>query len=196
MLQTTDYHIILGSKSPRRRELLAHVVPQFEIRTKEIEEVYPETLAAYEVPQYLAKLKASAFVDSLEESEIIITSDTVVTMDDKIYGKPKDADEASKILKQLSGKTHEVITGVCLQSKKAQHCFRVHTRVTFKELSFDEINYYIDNFKPFDKAGAYAIQEWIGMIGIKEIQGDYFNVVGLPLYQLNQELSAFIKTLN
>lgn len=196
MLQTKDYRIILGSKSPRRRELLTHLVPNFDIRTKEIEELYPETLAAEEVPEYLAKLKASAFIENLGEREILITSDTIVTLEGRIYEKPKDEDDAIRILQELSGKTHEVITGVCLQSISSQRSFCVYTKVRFKPLSMDEIIYYIQTFKPYDKAGAYAIQEWMGMIGIESIEGDYFNVVGLPLFRLNQELNAFIKTLD
>lgn len=196
MFQLNDYHIILGSKSPRRKELLAHLIPNFEVRTKEIDEVYPAELSVYEVPEYLAKLKAAAFVDSLSDKEIIITSDTIVAMDNHIYGKPKDAADAARILQELSGKTHEVITGVCLQSKQKVECFRVSTKVRFKNLNRAEIDYYINTYQPFDKAGAYAIQEWIGMIGIEEIQGDYFNVVGLPLFRLNQALQAFLKTLD
>jgi len=196
MLQTKDYRIILGSKSPRRRELLTHLVPDFDIRTKEIEELYPETLPVEKVPEYLAKLKASAFIENLGEREILITSDTIVTLEGHIYEKPKDEDDAIRILQELSGKTHEVITGVCLQSKSSQRSFCVHTKVRFKPLRMDEIKYYIQTFKPYDKAGAYAIQEWMGMIGIESIEGDYFNVVGLPLFRLNQELSAFIKTLD
>lgn len=196
MFQLNDYHIILGSKSPRRKELLAHLIPNFEVRTKEIDEVYPAELLVYEVPEYLAKLKAAAFIDSLSDKEIIITSDTIVAMDNQIYCKPKDAADATRILQELSGKTHEVITGVCLQSKQKVECFRVSTKVRFKNLNRAEIDYYINTYQPFDKAGAYAIQEWIGMIGIEEIQGDYFNVVGLPLFRLNQALQAFLKTLD
>ena len=196
MLQTKDYRIILGSKSPRRRELLTHLIPDFDIRTKEIEELYPETLPAEEVPEYLAKLKASAFIDNLDDKEVLITSDTIVTLEGRIYEKPKDEDDAIRILREISGKTHEVITGVCLQNKSSQRSFCVHTKVRFKPLSMDEIIYYIQTFKPYDKAGAYAIQEWMGMIGIESIEGDYFNVVGLPIFRLNQELSAFIKTLD
>lgn len=183
--------IILASKSPRRQELLKYICPEFEIRIKEVEEIYPASLAAIEVPKYLAQLKSNAFKSELQTKQIILTSDTVVTLNNKIYGKPKDRADAIQILQELSGKVHEVITGVCLLSTEKEVVFSEHTKVYFKALSNSEIEYYIDNFKPFDKAGAYAIQEWIGMIGIEKIEGDYFNVVGLPLFKLNQALKNF-----
>ncbi|MFT5829146.1 MAG: septum formation protein, partial [Urechidicola sp.] len=161
---------------------------EFEIRTKEIEEIYPPELDASLVPEYLAKLKASAFTETMADDELIITSDTVVTMNDEIYGKPKDREDAIRILSELSGKSHDVITGVCLRLKDKELVFSETTRIHFKALSIEEIEYYIDNYQPYDKAGAYAIQEWIGMIGIERMEGDYFNVVGLPLFRLNQEL--------
>jgi septum formation protein len=180
--------IVLASKSPRRKELLGNIVAEFEIRTKEIEEIYPPELDASLVPEYLAKLKASAFTETMADNELIITSDTVVTMNDEIYGKPKDREDAIRILSELSGKSHDVITGVCLRLKDKELVFSETTRIHFKALSLEEIEYYIDNYQPYDKAGAYAIQEWIGMIGIERMEGDYFNVVGLPLFRLNQEL--------
>ncbi|MFT4968609.1 MAG: septum formation protein [Chitinophagales bacterium] len=180
--------IVLASKSPRRKELLGNIVAEFEIRTKEIEEIYPPELDASLVPEYLAKLKASAFTETMADDELIITSDTVVTMNDEIYGKPKDREDAIRILSELSGKSHDVITGVCLRLKDKELVFSETTRIHFKALSIEEIEYYIDNYQPYDKAGAYAIQEWIGMIGIERMEGDYFNVVGLPLFRLNQEL--------
>jgi septum formation protein len=180
--------IVLASKSPRRKELLGNIVAEFEIRTKEIEEIYPPELDASLVPEYLAKLKASAFTETMADNELIITSDTVVTMNDEIYGKPKDREDAIRILSELSGKSHDVITGVCLRLKDKELVFSETTRIHFKALSIEEIEYYIDNYQPYDKAGAYAIQEWIGMIGIERMEGDYFNVVGLPLFRLNQEL--------
>ena len=183
--------LILASKSPRRQELLKHIYPEFEIRLKEVEEIYPKELIVSEVPKYLSKLKADAFNEDLKENEVILTSDTIVTLNDKIYGKPKDRNEAIEYLEEFSGRTHEVITGVCLRSKTKEVVFSESTRVTFKQLSRTEIEYYIDNYQPFDKAGAYAIQEWIGMIGIERIEGDYFNVVGLPLFHLNKVLSTF-----
>jgi septum formation protein len=181
--------IVLASKSPRRKELLGNIVAEFEIRTKEIEEIYPPELDASLVPEYLAKLKASAFTETMADDELIITSDTVVTMNDEIYGKPKDREDAIRILSELSGKSHDVITGVCLRLKDKGIVFSETTRIHFKALSLEEIEYYIDNYQPYDKAGAYAIQEWIGMIGIERMEGDYFNVVGLPLFRLNQELN-------
>jgi septum formation protein len=180
--------IVLASKSPRRKELLGNIVAEFEIRTKEIEEIYPPELDASLVPEYLAKLKASAFTETMADDELIITSDTVVTMNDEIYGKPKDREDAIRILSELSGKSHDVITGVCLRLKDKELVFSETTRIHFKALSIEEIEYYIDNYQPYDKAGAYAIQEWIGMIGIERMEGDYFNVVGLHLFRLNQEL--------
>jgi len=185
--------IILASKSPRRKELLGHILDSFEIRTKDIDEIYPDHLATEEVPKYLAKLKADAFVDTMADDELIITSDTVVAMDGEIYGKPKDREDAVRILQALSGKTHEVITGVCLQMKNKEVIFSETTTIHFKILSTKEIEYYIDKYQPYDKAGAYAIQEWIGMIGIEKMEGDYFNVVGLPLFKLNRELGKFVE---
>ena len=183
--------LILASKSPRRQELLKHIYQDFEIRLKEVEEIYPNDLEVKEVPKYLAQLKADAFKGDLQTNEVILTSDTVVTLNHKIYGKPKDRNEAIKFLEAFSGKTHQVITGVCLRSINKEKVFSETTKVTFKQLNRTEIEYYIDNYQPYDKAGAYAIQEWIGMIGIQKIEGDYFNVVGLPLFHLNKVLKEF-----
>jgi septum formation protein len=186
-----DYQIILASKSPRRKELLAHLIPKFEIKLKEIEEVYPTSLQADEVSEYLAKLKADAFTEDLKNNELLITSDTIVTLNNKIYGKPRNREHAIEILLALSGNAHEVITGVCLMHKDRYLTFKETTKVYFKALSQAEIEFYIDNYQPYDKAGAYAIQEWIGMVGIEKIEGDYFNVVGLPLFKLNEALNSF-----
>jgi len=183
--------LILASKSPRRKELLQNIYPNFIIKTKEIEEVYPKHLTVEEVPKYLSKLKADAFKTDLNDNEVILTSDTIVCLNSKIYGKPKNKEEAIQFLEELSGKTHQVITGICLRSTKKEHVFSETTLVSFKNLSNQEIEYYIDNYQPYDKAGAYAIQEWIGMIGIEKIVGDYFNVVGLPLFKLNKALKNF-----
>ncbi|MCB9226738.1 MAG: septum formation protein Maf [Chitinophagales bacterium] len=190
MLQL-PYHVILASKSPRRKELLSAIVKDFDIKTKEVAEDYPESLKATEVPEYLALLKAETMKKDLKDNELLITADTIVTLNNKIYGKPKDKKDAVKILKELSGKTHEVITGVALISTTKKVTFKSITQVSFNTLSLNEINYYIDNFAPYDKAGAYAIQEWIGMVGIEKIVGDYFNVVGLPLNKLYKELKKF-----
>ena len=185
------YHIILASKSPRRQELLQHIVPTFEVKLKEVAEIYPENLPCDQVPEFLARLKAKAFESDLKNNELLITSDTVVTFNNRIYGKPKDRADAIRIFQELSGHAHEVITGVCLRSLEKEISFKETTKVFFKTLSLEEIEYYIDQYQPFDKAGAYAIQEWIGMIGIEKIEGDYFNVVGLPLFKLNQALQTF-----
>lgn len=190
-----NYNIILASKSPRRKELLAHIVPNFVLKTKEVEEVYPEDLDVKEVAAYLAKLKADAFNEDLKENDVVITSDTTVVLENTIYGKPEDRQDAIKILQALSGKSHEVITGVCLKSKHKKEVFSCATKVFFKTLSLEEIEYYVDTFKPYDKAGAYAIQEWIGFIGIEKIEGDYNNIVGLPLQALNTRLALFCNSL-
>lgn len=192
MLDTGEYSIILGSKSPRRKELLSGLGVQFEIRTLDTNEDYPDTLNNREVPTFLAKLKAEALLDSLSSEEILITSDTVVLLENEILGKPKDATQAFEMLRKLSGKSHEVITGVHLQSQQQAKSFQVVTKVYFKELADAEIDYYIQNYKPFDKAGGYGIQEWIGYIGISKIEGSYFNVVGLPVAELYDELKLFI----
>lgn len=185
------YKVILASKSPRRQELLKGLGMDFEIRTKEIEEVFPPALFKEEIPLYLSNLKAKAFEKELKEDELVITSDTIVWNENKQLGKPKDRAEAIKMLQNLSGKQHEVITAVTLMTKTKTHSFCEITKVFFKELSLDEIAYYIDNYKPYDKAGSYGIQEWIGFVGIEKIEGDYFNVVGLPLFRLNKELKQF-----
>jgi len=186
-----NYHIILASQSPRRHQMLKELGLDFKIQTKDVEEVYPDHLKGEEIPVYLAKLKAEAFVLDLNEKELVITADTIVCVDDMVLGKPKDREDAVNMLKTLSGRSHQVISGVCLKSKEKEASFSTTTHVHFKELSLEEIDYYIDNYKPFDKAGAYGIQEWIGFVGIDGIEGSYFNVVGLPIQRLYQELSKF-----
>lgn len=186
-----NHNIILASKSPRRQELLKGLGLSFEIKTKEIEEIFPPALFREEIPVYLSNLKAKAFEHDLNENDLVITSDTIVWNDNKQLGKPKDKDDAINMLQSLSGKNHEVITAVTLMTKKKTHSFFETTKVFFKKLSLEEIEYYIDNYKPFDKAGSYGIQEWIGFIGIPKIEGDYFNVVGLPLNRLHKELEKF-----
>jgi septum formation protein len=185
-----SYHFILASKSPRRQDLLRHIVPNFTIEIREVDEVYPESLEVDKVPEFLADLKASAYKNNLSENDLVITSDTVVVLDNKIYGKPTDRKDAIDILSKLSGKIHQVITGVCLLTQHKQYLFSNVTYVHFKPLTLAEIEYYVDNFKPYDKAGAYAIQEWIGMIGIEKIDGCYFNVMGLPLQKLYEILNS------
>jgi septum formation protein len=186
-----DYRLILASKSPRRKELLEGLGLEFETRTKEIEELFPPALFKEEIPLYLSNLKAQAFSEGLQPNELVITSDTVVWNENKQLGKPNNRAEAIEMLQSLSGKQHEVITAVTLMSKDKTQSFYETTKVFVKELSQDEIEYYIDNYKPYDKAGSYGIQEWIGFVGISKIEGDYFNVVGLPLFRLNEELNKF-----
>lgn len=188
-----DYKIILASASPRRQQLMRDAGFEFEIRLKETEEIYPETLVSTEVPVYLSRLKAAAFADEIQEGELLITADTVVCLGAKILGKPKNREHAIEILHQLSGQKHTVVTGVCLTTRHKQQTFSSFTDVYFKELTEDEIVYYIDHYKPFDKAGAYGIQEWIGYIGIKRIDGSFYNVMGLPVQQLYTTLQSFGK---
>jgi len=185
--------LILASQSPRRQELLKHLDIPFEVIVKEdVEEIFPDNLSPLEVPEYLSCLKAKPFKKELElQPWIVITADTIVLCDGEILGKPKDRADAVRMLQLLSGKSHQVVTGVCLSSASHQHSFSVSTKVFFKYLSNHEIDYYIDKYKPFDKAGAYGIQEWIGMVGIEKIEGSYFNVVGLPVQALYAELMKF-----
>lgn len=183
--------LILGSKSPRRKELLASIVMQFEIRTKETDENYPETLPIEQVAEYIAQLKADDLIEDLKDDEILLCADTTVQIDNILLGKPKDAIEATKMLSLLSGRTHIVTTGVVIASNEMELSFSVKTEVTFKPLSMDEIEYYIETYQPFDKAGSYGIQEWIGYIGIQKINGSYNNVVGLPTQEVYQALQKF-----
>jgi septum formation protein len=183
--------LILGSKSPRRKELLSSIGMQFEIRTKETDENYPETLPIEQVAEYIAQLKADDLIEDLKDDEILLCADTTVQIDNILLGKPKDASEASKMLSLLSGRTHVVTTGVVIASNEMELSFSVKTEVTFKPLSMDEIEYYIETYQPFDKAGSYGIQEWIGYIGIQKINGSYNNVVGLPTHEVYQALQKF-----
>lgn len=174
------YKIILASGSPRRQQFFKELDTNFEIRVKAIEEIYPENLQGVEITNYLAKLKANAFEGEIADNEILITSDTIVWFENKALGKPTDYQDAFQMLQSMSGKTHEVITSVCFKTiQKTETIFEV-TKVTFNQLTDEAIRYYIDHYKPFDKAGAYGIQEWIGLIGIAKIEGSYTNVVGLP----------------
>ncbi len=181
--------LILASKSPRRQQLLQSAGFTFDVRTMDVEETFPDDMAAQEVAEYLAIKKAKAFEDEITD-EIVITADTVVVVDDKILGKPADKKEAIDMLQALSGRSHEVITGVALMTKNEIRSFSDVTIVNFKKLSHKEIDYYVDNYAPYDKAGAYGIQEWIGMIGITSIEGSYFNVVGLPVQKLYETLPS------
>ena len=184
--------IILASQSPRRQFLLRELGLEFDVLEPNVNEVYPDGLGPEEIAIYLAELKAGSFDDSrLDEKAIIITADTIVSLGDEILGKPASYSEAVVMLQKLSGRKHDVITAVCLKSSKKKHVFHVLSSVYFKELSLEEIEYYIDNFQPFDKAGGYGIQEWIGYIGINKIEGSFFNVMGLPVKELYEELLKF-----
>jgi septum formation protein len=188
-----DKVLVLASQSPRRQQLLSELGLPFIVRLNGNEdETYPEDLPYFEIPVYLAKKKADAFAKSLSDNEILITSDTIVYCNTKVLGKPSDREHAIEILKELSGRKHTVITGVSLLHKGIQHCFAVSTDVYFRNLLAEEIEYYVDQFKPFDKAGAYGIQEWIGYVGVERIDGSYFNVMGLPVQKLYAELCEFL----
>jgi septum formation protein len=187
-----DYHIILASNSPRRRELLAGLGITFDIRVLPgIDESYPDDLPVEQIAQHIAHAKAEAYRQTMADDELIITADTVVIVGNEVLGKPHDADDAHRMLRAISGRTHQVITGVCLTTTDRQRCFSVTTDVTFKTLSEEEIDYYIATYRPFDKAGAYGIQEWIGYIGVTGLQGSYFNVMGLPVQRIYAELLKY-----
>lgn len=186
-----NYRLILASKSPRRQQLLADLGLSFEVITLDVDESFPESMPVNEVAAFLAEKKASAFTGSLNENSLVITADTIVAQGNTVLNKPDGEEHAREMLQILSGKKHEVITGVCLMSQTKKVVFSAKTDVWFKELSEAEIDFYIENYKPFDKAGAYGIQEWIGYIGIYRIDGSYFNVMGLPVQQLYTQLSIF-----
>ncbi len=187
------YDVVLASKSPRRKLLMEEMGIDFRIDTKPVDETYPASYPVEKVAQYLSEVKAAAFnQDELQENTIIITADTTVTLGNEILGKPEDSDDAIHMLSRLSGYRHNVITGVTIRSATRRHSFSVTTSVYFKRLSEDEICYYVDNFAPMDKAGAYGIQEWIGHVAIDKIEGSYFNVMGLPTHRLYEELCDFI----
>lgn len=182
--------IILSSNSPRRKELLAGLGVDFEVRVlKGVDERYPDDIPLNEVPLYIAIEKASAY--TVAQDELVVTADTVVIVDNEILGKPKDRDEAYGMLRKISGKTHQVVTGVCLTTIDDQRSFTVTTDVEFKELSDNEIYYYIDKYRPFDKAGAYGIQEWIGYVGVLSLKGSYYNVMGLPVQRIYEEFTSY-----
>lgn len=186
------YSILLASNSPRRKELLKGLGVPFTVTVlPDIDESYPETLKAEEIPVYIARKKAMAYLSRMEESTLLITADTIVWLDGKVYGKPHDEEDAKQMLRVLSGKTHQVITGVCLRTQNKEKTFYSLTDVSFSDLTDREIGYYVSKYKPMDKAGAYGIQEWIGFAAVKEIKGSYFNVMGLPIHKLYQELKSF-----
>lgn len=174
-------NIILASGSPRRQQFFLDLNLKFEIRLKEIEEVYPSNLAAAEIPEFLAELKANAFKDELNDNDLLITSDTIVWLNNKAIGKPIDYNDAFAMLQSLSGNVHEVITSVCFMTNKDSKIISEVTKVYFNVLSDEEIKYYINTFEPYDKAGAYGIQDWIGLIGVEKIEGSYANVMGMPV---------------
>ena len=187
------YNIILASNSPRRKELLAGLGIDYKVRVADdVDESFTkDELSPDEVPLYLASKKAQANCAIMEDNDLIMTADTVVISDKEVLGKPSDKEEATKMLLKLSGRTHHVVTGVCLTSKDQQLRFKVSTDVTFKKLTPEEIDYYINTYHPYDKAGAYGIQEWIGYIGVTELSGSYFNVMGLPIQRIYMELQNF-----
>ncbi len=187
-----NYHIILGSNSPRRRELLAGLDLDFEVKViPGLEEHYPATLQPEEIPVFLAKQKAEAYIPTLPEKTLLITADTIVWNRNEVIGKPKNREEAIRMLQSLSGHEHHVVTGVCLTTTEKQKAFSVISAVKFATLTDEEIGYYVDKYQPFDKAGAYGIQEWIGYVGVESINGSFYNVMGLPVQRLYQELKKF-----
>ncbi len=186
-----NYQIILASKSPRRKELLSGLNIPFEVATLEVEEIFPDGLSMEEIPVFLAKLKADPFLADMKENTLVITADTIVWIDGEVLGKPLDHFHAVEMLQKLSGRKHTVITGVCLTSHQKQVSFSSRTDVWFKELSGEEIEYYLSLYHPYDKAGSYGVQEWIGYIAIDKIEGSYFNVMGLPVQRLYEELRRF-----
>ena len=183
--------IVLASNSPRRKELLAGLGVDFEVRLKKgVAESYPPDIQAKDVAEYISREKADAY--TVAPDEVLVTADTVVIVEDEILGKPRDASDARRMLGRISGRTHQVVTGVCITTQSGKHSFSVTTDVTFKHLSAEEIDFYVDNYKPFDKAGAYGIQEWIGYVGVTSIRGSYYNVMGLTIQKLNEEMTALL----
>lgn len=181
----SNFKILLGSNSPRRKELLKGLDIDFEVKTlPDVDETYPSGLWKEEIPVHIAKLKADAYSSYMEDDTLLITADTIVWEAGVVYGKPKNENEAKEMLQILSGKTHEVITGVCISTKEKQKAFFTVSKVTFAELEKEEIDYYIEKYKPFDKAGAYGVQEWIGYIGVEKLEGSFYNVMGMPVRML------------
>lgn len=190
--QNYPYQIVLGSASPRRKDLLAAIGFKFQVMHKEVDEQYPLSMPREGVPEYLAHIKSMAFRDEeLPENYLLITADTMVLLDNKPFHKPADREQAVRSLYALSGQTHKVITGMSLRTKDKQHTFSVESKVTFRVFSLEEIEYYVDTYKPYDKAGSYGIQEWIGYVGIESVEGSFYNVVGLPTQRLYRELAEF-----
>ena len=191
------YKVILASNSPRRKELLAGLDLQFEVRVlRDIDESYPNDLPTLKIAEFISKKKADAYIGTMAADELVITADTVVILGDEVMGKPHDEADAKRMLGELSGRTHQVATGVTLSTNERQMSFSVVTNVTFKQLTSDEIDYYVHTYRPMDKAGAYGIQEWIGYIGVTALEGSYFNVMGLPVQRIYEALKTFCETLN
>lgn len=189
----SKYKIILGSNSPRRKELLSGLDIKFNVKViPGLEENYPDSLQPQEIPVFLSKQKAEAYLSTLEDQVLLITADTIVWNETEVIGKPKDREDAIRMLRSLSGHEHQVVTGVCLTTTKKQETFSVVSSVRFASLTDEEIIYYVDKYKPFDKAGAYGIQEWIGYVGVESISGSFYNVMGLPVQRLYQELKRFV----
>lgn len=186
------YKVILASNSPRRKELLAGLGVEYEVRTlPDVDESYPETLQGADIPLHISKVKADAYRSLMQPGELMITADTIVWLDGEVLGKPKDREDALQMLRAMSGRTHEVFTGVCITTTEWQRSFAAATEVRFARLTEEEIAYYVDTYLPMDKAGAYGVQEWIGFIGVEHIAGSYYNIMGLPvqrLYRVLQEV--------
>ncbi|MBO7589199.1 MAG: septum formation protein Maf [Bacteroidaceae bacterium] len=194
MMRDIPYRIILASNSPRRRELIAGLGLDFSVKVLEgIDESWPENLEGEDIPIYISRGKAAPYRQLIAPDELVITADTIVYVDGRVLGKPQDESDARRMLRLLSGRGHEVITGVTFLTSRREHSFAVTTRVRFCKLSEEEIDYYVKSFEPMDKAGAYGIQEWIGYVGVESIEGSYFNVVGLPVQRLYRELMDFIE---
>ena len=188
-----NYTIVLASQSPRRQELLRGLNIPFEVQEIDVEETYPSQMVGVDIPMFLAEKKADAYSDRMDENTLLITADTIVWHEGTVFGKPVDKEDATRMLKALSGKTHQVITGVCISTLSKRRTFHVISEVRFARLAPEEIEYYLQNFQPYDKAGAYGVQEWIGYIGVEYIEGSYFNVMGLPVQRLYSELKRWKK---
>lgn len=192
MLDLSKYNVILASNSPRRKELLAGLDITYQVKTlPDIDESFPPELEGEDIAMYIAHEKADAYTEYMDENTLLITADTIVLLDGRVYGKPLDEQDAMRMLRELSGKTHHVVTGVCITTLEKQRCFAVSTQVRFAALDDSEIEYYVAKYKPLDKAGAYGIQEWIGYVAVEYISGSYFNVMGLPIQRLYSELKKF-----
>jgi len=186
-----SYEIVLGSQSPRRNELLKGLNLNFNVEIIDVEENYPKSIVGVDIPMYLAEKKAKAFIPKMKDNTLLITADTIVWHEGKVLGKPVDENDARRMLQTLSGKTHQVITGVCISTLKHKKIFHVISEVRFSRLSPIEIDYYLENYQPYDKAGSYGVQEWIGYVGVEHINGSYFNVMGLPVQRLYNELKRW-----